>query len=250
MGSTTPSKRVMGASLPGIVTSDRLRTRLAGLDLPNPVGLAAGFDKNATALGPLGRAGFGFAGLTPGDCWCLCAARFLQALGAWGKAVTVMRATACAGGVVNGYRQPETLGVDRWCALVGARRRLGRAAVVVGAGTATTVDLLDGHGRFLGGLILPGLELMRESLARGTAGLARASGQVVRLPDNTADAIASGAVEATAGAVERASRRLGDAPCLLFGGAAAPLKSALTIEVIEEPLLVLEGLCVLAADSA
>ena len=46
--------------LPGIVTSDRLRTRLAGLDLPNPVGLAAGFDKNATALGPLGRAGFGF----------------------------------------------------------------------------------------------------------------------------------------------------------------------------------------------
>ncbi|MBK7899483.1 MAG: type III pantothenate kinase [Azonexus sp.] len=177
-------------------------------------------------------------------------AAILQALGAWGKAVTVMRATACAGGVVNGYRQPETLGVDRWCALVGARRRLGRAAVVVGAGTATTVDLLDGHGRFLGGLILPGLELMRESLARGTAGLARASGQVVRLPDNTADAIASGAVEATAGAVERASRRLGDAPCLLFGGAAAPLKAALTLEVIEEPLLVLEGLHVLAADSA
>ncbi len=42
------------------VTSDRLRVRLAGLDLPNPVGLAAGFDKNATALGPLSRAGFGF----------------------------------------------------------------------------------------------------------------------------------------------------------------------------------------------
>ena len=46
--------------LAGEVTSDRLRTRLAGLDLPNPVGLAAGFDKNAVALGPLGRAGFGF----------------------------------------------------------------------------------------------------------------------------------------------------------------------------------------------
>ncbi len=38
----------------------RLRTRVAGLDLPNPVGLAAGFDKNATALAPLARAGFGF----------------------------------------------------------------------------------------------------------------------------------------------------------------------------------------------
>ncbi|WP_420395228.1 quinone-dependent dihydroorotate dehydrogenase [Nioella sp.] len=51
----------MGLSpLPGSVTSDRLRTTVAGLDLPNPVGLAAGFDKNATALAPLARAGFGF----------------------------------------------------------------------------------------------------------------------------------------------------------------------------------------------
>lgn len=47
--------------LPGApVTSDRLRVRLAGLDLPNPVGLAAGFDKNGVALKPLSRAGFGF----------------------------------------------------------------------------------------------------------------------------------------------------------------------------------------------
>ncbi|TRD22294.1 quinone-dependent dihydroorotate dehydrogenase [Palleronia caenipelagi] len=44
----------------GCVTSDRLRTRVAGLDLPNPVGLAAGFDKNAEAVQPLSRAGFGF----------------------------------------------------------------------------------------------------------------------------------------------------------------------------------------------
>jgi dihydroorotate dehydrogenase len=44
----------------GPVTSARLRTDLAGLSLPNPVGLAAGFDKNAEALGPLSRAGFGF----------------------------------------------------------------------------------------------------------------------------------------------------------------------------------------------
>lgn len=42
-------------------TSPRLATRLAGLDLPNPVGLAAGYDKNARVVGPLTRAGFGFA---------------------------------------------------------------------------------------------------------------------------------------------------------------------------------------------
>jgi dihydroorotate dehydrogenase len=48
------------APAPGPITSARLRTRLAGLDLPNPVGLAAGFDKNAEALAPLARSGFGF----------------------------------------------------------------------------------------------------------------------------------------------------------------------------------------------
>ncbi|TMV54127.1 dihydroorotate dehydrogenase (quinone), partial [Thioclava sp. BHET1] len=46
--------------LPGPVTSARLATRLAGIGLPNPVGLAAGYDKNAVALGPLARSGFGF----------------------------------------------------------------------------------------------------------------------------------------------------------------------------------------------
>ncbi|MCV2868284.1 quinone-dependent dihydroorotate dehydrogenase [Defluviimonas sp. WL0002] len=46
--------------LPGAVSSPRLATSIAGLTLPNPVGLAAGFDKNAEAAGPLTRAGFGF----------------------------------------------------------------------------------------------------------------------------------------------------------------------------------------------
>jgi len=52
--------RMRLATAPGPVTSDRLRTTLAGISLLNPVGLAAGFDKNATALTPLSRAGFGF----------------------------------------------------------------------------------------------------------------------------------------------------------------------------------------------
>ena len=44
-----------------LITSDRLRTSLAGLELPNPIGLAAGFDKNANALNGLSKVGFGFA---------------------------------------------------------------------------------------------------------------------------------------------------------------------------------------------
>lgn len=46
--------------LPGQITSPALATRVAGLSLPNPLGLAAGYDKNAVALGPLSRSGFGF----------------------------------------------------------------------------------------------------------------------------------------------------------------------------------------------
>ncbi|MGV8955223.1 MAG: quinone-dependent dihydroorotate dehydrogenase [Cypionkella sp.] len=55
--------RALGAGLvplAGVVTSARLATSVAGLSLPNPVGLAAGFDKNAEVVGPLCRAGFGF----------------------------------------------------------------------------------------------------------------------------------------------------------------------------------------------
>lgn len=46
--------------LPGVITSPRLHTTLAGLALPNPIGIAAGYDKNAEVVAPLTRAGFGF----------------------------------------------------------------------------------------------------------------------------------------------------------------------------------------------
>lgn len=52
--------QVGAAHQPGLLTSSRLRTTVAGLKLPNPIGLAAGFDKNAEALLGLSRAGFGF----------------------------------------------------------------------------------------------------------------------------------------------------------------------------------------------
>ena len=44
----------------GAITTERLRSTVAGIEFPNPVGIAAGFDKNATALDGLSRAGFGF----------------------------------------------------------------------------------------------------------------------------------------------------------------------------------------------
>ncbi|KZY36504.1 dihydroorotate dehydrogenase [Roseovarius sp. HI0049] len=59
-GLSLQALRLGAVPLPGLVTSPRLRTEIAGLHLPNPIGLAAGYDKNAVALSPLSRAGFGF----------------------------------------------------------------------------------------------------------------------------------------------------------------------------------------------
>lgn len=59
-GASLTALRAGIVPLAGVVTSARLATTLAGMALPNPVGLAAGYDKNAVAIGPLTRAGFGF----------------------------------------------------------------------------------------------------------------------------------------------------------------------------------------------
>ena len=151
--------------------------------------------------------------------------------------------TAAACGVSNGYDTPQQLGADRWAALIGARALHAGASVVVMAGTATTIDTLDDNGLFRGGLILPGLSLMRAALASSTADLPHATGRFRPLPTNTDDAIISGAIHATLGAIERMRATLGNkAPCLLSGGAAAELAPQLDMphRLIEN--LVLEGL--------
>ena len=170
-----------------------------------------------------------------------------QALAPWLTVFQEIESAANAGGVTNLYENPARLGVDRWCALIGARAITTSPCVVVMAGTATTVDTLDGDGRFLGGLILPGLDLMRRSLARDTAALPLAAGQYSPHPRCTDDAIISGCIEAQAGAIERACARLGDeVVCLLSGGAAGFVGEHLNVPHRPVANLVLEGLLRLA----
>lgn len=175
-----------------------------------------------------------------------------QALAIWQPLFIEARASQHAAGVSNQYENPQQLGVDRWCALIGARGLTQKACLVVMAGTATTIDTLDDAGNFLGGLILPGLDLMRRSLARDTAALPLARGQHTFQPRNTDDAIVSGCLEAQAGAIERAFARMppiagqADARCLLSGGAAQAISPCLGLphQIIDN--LVLEGLIRLA----
>ena len=160
------------------------------------------------------------------------------------------RSGAAACGLTNGYRTPEQLGADRWAALIGARQHHPGAAVVVMAGTATTIDLLDADGRFTGGLILPGLRLMRAALARDTANLPFADGLYRAVPDNTDDAIVSGSLHATLGAVERMRAQHGnEAKVLLSGGAAAELAPCIEPPCLCVDNLVLDGLAAFALQS-
>lgn len=173
------------------------------------------------------------------------AAAIRQALAAWQPSLREVQSSAASHEVRNGYQNPAQLGVDRWCALLGARGITLKPCLVVMAGTATTIDTLDANGQFLGGLILPGLDLMRRSLARDTAALPLASGQHAAYPCNTDDAIISGCLEAQLGAIERAFARIADeagALCLLSGGSAELLAPLLSIPHRLIDNLVLDGL--------
>lgn len=161
-------------------------------------------------------------------------------------------AEAARAGIRNHYTTPTQLGADRWAALIGARHLHRHACLVVMAGTATTVDVLDAHGDFLGGLILPGMAMMRSALAGGTAQLPLASGHFAALPRCTADAIESGCLHAQVGAVERLFRTIAAAPeacCLLGGGAAGSFANLLAIPLRRVENLVLLGLGIVATEA-
>ena len=148
-------------------------------------------------------------------------------------------------GVRNLYDHPEQLGADRWAALIGARTLHDGACLVVCAGTATTVDILDAEGGFQGGLILPGVELMCRALAANTAQLPQSDGKFARLPRNTGDAIASGCLQAQAGAIERRFEQVAALPGatgLVGGGAAGRFFDMLRMPKRRIDNLVLEGL--------
>jgi len=150
-------------------------------------------------------------------------------------------------GVRSRYERPEQLGPDRWAALIAARALQPGPCLVVNAGTATTVDALSPDGEFLGGLILPGIELMRFVLHEHTGRLPMQEGHFRELPRNTLDAIESGCRQAQAGAVERMFRTTGGAGvCLVSGGGGQALIERLGVPSRYVENLVLEGLACIA----
>jgi type III pantothenate kinase len=156
-------------------------------------------------------------------------------------------------GVTNAYTQPRRMGVDRWVAMVGAWNEVQTSCLVVDAGTAMTIDVIDDKGQHLGGQIIAGVATMAGALASSTSdipqvkpALARQSADLGMFARNTAAAVREGAQNALAGAVDRAIQTLqsnGYAPVVvLTGGEASRILGALCETPLHRPHLVLQGL--------
>ena len=175
-------------------------------------------------------------------------ARVARQIARAARQVQFIKSAAAQCGVRNGYANAAQLGSDRWAALIAAWHQVGAACLVVSSGTATTIDALTDAGEFMGGLILPGVELMQRSLASGTAQLAVATGGYADFPRNTADALYSGAIQASCGAIQRQHALLdAAAPVLLCGGAAHLLSPHLKVQIVDN--LVLQGLLLIAKEA-
>jgi type III pantothenate kinase len=177
-------------------------------------------------------------------------AQKIRALGSRPVNFISARDTQC--GVRNNYNDVAQLGSDRWAALIAAWHLLGQACLVVNCGTATTVDALTNQGEFMGGLILPSVAMMQRSLVAGTAQLKTGLGEYAAFPLNTADAIFSGAIQASCGAIQRQHDLLKNdaAPILLSGGASAMFLPYLNnLPIRESDNLVLQGLWLIAHEA-
>jgi type III pantothenate kinase len=173
----------------------------------------------------------------------------------WNLKPDFLQSSVRGGGIENAYPEPAKLGVDRWAAMIGAHAMGPGPVCVVSVGTAMTIDGVAESGKHLGGLIVPGPDLMIASLMRNTSDIAvrAAAGQTTNalLADNTRGALHQGAVHALAALVDRTMHSLeqscGKRPALVVtGGAADRIESALTGPLQQVPDLVLRGLAVLA----
>ena len=174
---------------------------------------------------------------------------------ALGVTATVVRATDPMPNLVSGYQKPEQLGIDRLMAMVAARALTDHPFCVVDAGTAVTIDFVDGAGQHLGGFILPGSRLFRDCLLANTS-IPRDSlvDQDAVLGRDTPTAVDLGGRYAVAGIVERfisgSAAMFGDQSVELItgGGDIDRYLAVMPFAYTRLDHLVLRGLAAVAAD--
>lgn len=164
---------------------------------------------------------------------------------------------ATEAGVTSAYHQPERLGVDRWLGLIACHQHYPQDTVIISTGTAVTIDAISAAGQHLGGLILPGLEMMRNALIANTHGIhleERAPGSVSLLACDTEGAVIGGTLYALVATIDRIvhdlEHSLEQKPTLILtGGNAASLLPLLAHRYNHQQDLVIEGLAVLARET-
>jgi type III pantothenate kinase len=172
--------------------------------------------------------------------------------GTWALEARLAVSEAAGFGVRNAYAVPAQLGVDRWVAMIGAKARLGQSCCIVDCGTAVTVDALTAEGTHLGGVIFPGMRLMRESLYRDTRQIPpEDQGQATVFGQSTRDGVWGGTTYAVAAAIDGITERLeealpGEVKRLLIGGDAEVVLPCLRGRYHLEPDLIFHGLLVIA----
>lgn len=200
----------------------------------------------------------------PGSVWVSCVAEvgcvekiWAACRKTWGFVPQLVETGQGSDLIHNDYLKPGELGVDRWLSMIGARAHVGEVPVlVVDAGTAITVDFLDGEGSFKGGVIFPGLMTMQESLNISTgqirveAGLFDRDGVSLR-NRTTCDAVRNGILHTSVSAVDQAiqshcSLEGEDLLTIITGGDSGLISKLSRYNMKRIPGLVLAGLSVVS----
>jgi len=151
-------------------------------------------------------------------------------------------------GVTNCYAQPTRLGSDRWAALIGARALYQCPLAVIDCGTAVTIDAMNSDGEFIGGVIFPGMDLMRHSLQDRTQYINEIESTHLNVfGSSTGECVRAGAEFAVVGGLDRVLQEFMNEfgeqmKVLLTGGQAQRVQQLLNKSVILIPDLVLQGL--------
>ncbi len=175
----------------------------------------------------------------------------------WNLQPLFLKASTRAAGVTNGYAVPGQLGVDRWAAMVAAWHEQQSAVLVVDCGSAITLDFVDTSGRHHGGMIVPGLQMMRHSLSHETANIdilpAGQDESAGLLANATEAAIINGTIRMATAMIDRTATDIagqsGDGIRVVMTGGDAPvIRPLLDSRTTHDPDLVLKGVAILAEE--
>ncbi len=146
----------------------------------------------------------------------------------------------------SSYATPQTLGVDRWLAMLGAQQHYpATELLVIDAGTALTIDHLSADGQHQGGWIVPGIHMQQKAVTNYTARVFNREQQQFQLAfaQDTAGCLQNGVFAAILAVIRQAHQLVPHAKMLLTGGDASVLMPFLAdLPVETQPLLIFRGM--------